>query len=671
MATVIDELIVKLGLDATGLRQGQATVSSVMRSMQEGAQRYAHSIANSTNVAQRTLATLRFSYEALGVAALAAFTKAAEFAERVAAQNVILAANAAAVRETTEEYSALSRAMESVVPGGGAGFQRTVQNITNALAETRYTGRPTGIAQAAVTFGLPLTEATVDTSTGLVRRHYKDAEKLAFDFVDKLKAQGKDYADAVWWAERYGVDRTLVYMRYKLSEEQQRHILAQQRMNALTKEQADASQEVWIKWNDLTGTLSRIDNELLVAFKGQILAIIGAAERLAPIIKDWVVSLTTKIPDDGIFGSLNKSLESMHSFSKQMHDIWPKIGAAIEAALAPIIHFLQNIGVLPKDFSLNKPEIEGAVGPGLEPGASVGTPPPGESKGKNLDDQLGTGPGGWLDRATGGAITRWHDSVVPGEGGTSPTGPQSALPPVSGGVDRSRFAGVVNDPALVYRMADMVAGEVGKSAPVESQKVMLETMFNRAQRRDIPVQQALLSVAQDPRRGYYARDTYRNQVTAADLEKFKKDVLAPVLAGSDSARGFTGNASGSVAMHQRMRGTPAFPIQAAGGQTEWIFDEDRRRASVPHLPQNDPSTRPSVPAVGDSRWNGAPLSAVSMWGAGGGSSSTTNDNSRSAEANINVMNIYSGHSTMTGVGQDAGHAVAQSMVAGHAEGGPQ
>jgi hypothetical protein len=76
----------------------------------------------------------------------------------------------------------------------------------------------------------------------------------------------------------------------------------------------------------------------------------------------------------------------------------------------------------------------------------------------------------------------------------------------------------------------------------------------------------LWSVGEAGKRGYYARQTYSNhgRLSAAQVEQFKQQVLAPVLAGSnlsDNGLGpMTGNASGKVAAHQFARGTPGYKL---------------------------------------------------------------------------------------------------------------
>lgn len=127
-------------------------------------------------------------------------------------------------------------------------------------------------------------------------------------------------------------------------------------------------------------------------------------------------------------------------------------------------------------------------------------------------------------------------------------------------IDRSQFLPEIQqNPWLLKRLADMVHGEVGLGRDPQIERIQLESAFNRAQARGIPLSQALLSVADDRKRGYYASDTYARPVDQQKLDYFQKQILGPVLQGSDTSSqvlGFraTGNASGDYAANRAANG---------------------------------------------------------------------------------------------------------------------
>jgi hypothetical protein len=199
----------------------------------------------------------------------------------------------------------------------------------------------------------------------------------------------------------------------------------------------------------------------------------------------------------------------------------------------------------------------------------------------------------------------------------------------NGGIDRSSFGPeLAAHPELVEKAARMVKGEVLGNATKEARIAQLETAFNRAQMRGHSLDQALLSVSEDPRRGYYAGlnapggGTYgpRSNVSPQELEEFKRDILGPVLAGSnlsDTGQGpMTGNASAGVARNQIAHGTP---YQNWGGQGGDVLFREGPLRDLPRLPAGTSSSgftadgKPiGVTRLGpnDSQPTAAPVSAL-------------------------------------------------------------
>jgi hypothetical protein len=241
---------------------------------------------------------------------------------------------------------------------------------------------------------------------------------------------------------------------------------------------------------------------------------------------------------------------------------------------------------------------------------------------------------GWLSNrvvavAGDGDADAFDSGKVTGPSGRTPTAavvqaPESPDKPTTyvGGIDRRRFLDELRrNPGLITKAAWMVRGEIGNSAPLSSKIAMLETAFNRAQVRGHSLEQALLSVGES-RKGYYATETYGGAPPSrAEVEDFKRNVLAPVLAGSDvsSAAGLgpmTGNASGSVAEHQIGRRTPGYGIRAAGHQTEFLFNEEHKDLkNGPWLPRLNEATaaqaaQQAVAAIPNGVFPTNPMSAI-------------------------------------------------------------
>ncbi|MGT2438302.1 hypothetical protein ACU4GH_23785 [Bradyrhizobium betae] len=187
------------------------------------------------------------------------------------------------------------------------------------------------------------------------------------------------------------------------------------------------------------------------------------------------------------------------------------------------------------------------------------------------------------------------DSDVFGDGiPTTPTDPvtggvgavgglvTNVLTGESNGIDRRQFLDELKRPDIVKKLADMVKGEVGWSAPHDTKMVQLETPFNRAMARGHSLAQALLSTSEDRDRGYYqggSNGTYSRPVTAAEFEDFKKNFLSDIVAGSNRSEallGFvaTGNASPPTSTAQFAKGTRGADLPTAvPGHPESYFLE--------------------------------------------------------------------------------------------------
>lgn len=116
-------------------------------------------------------------------------------------------------------------------------------------------------------------------------------------------------------------------------------------------------------------------------------------------------------------------------------------------------------------------------------------------------------------------------------------------------IDRSRFLDeLAKNPDLISKMASMVKGEVGLGKDRIQEIIQLESAFNRAQIRNHSLDQALWSTKEQPKLGYYAKDTYNRAATPEQIQYFREHILNPVMAGSNEGERFlgrpvTGNAS--------------------------------------------------------------------------------------------------------------------------------
>ncbi|MGY4511591.1 hypothetical protein [Bradyrhizobium sp. USDA 3650] len=182
----------------------------------------------------------------------------------------------------------------------------------------------------------------------------------------------------------------------------------------------------------------------------------------------------------------------------------------------------------------------------------------------------------------GDSIPAKPSDPISSDGGAGGTHVTTVITGASNGIDRRQFLGELKNPAIVKKLADMVKGEVGWTAPHDTKMVQLETAFNRAMARDHSLAQALLSTSEDRRRGYYqggSNGTYSRPVTAAEFEDFKTNFLPELVAGSNRSEAVlhfvaTGNASPPTSTAQYAKGTQGGDLPTAvPGHPESYFHE--------------------------------------------------------------------------------------------------
>jgi hypothetical protein len=163
-----------------------------------------------------------------------------------------------------------------------------------------------------------------------------------------------------------------------------------------------------------------------------------------------------------------------------------------------------------------------------------------------------------------------------------PGSDQATVIATKGDIDRRQFAQELANPDIVKKAADMVKGEVGWNAPIDTKLVQLETAFNRAMARGQPLSHVLLSTSEDREHGYYqggSNGTYSRPVNDAQFADFKKNLLRQVFIGSNKSEellGFiaTGNASPPTSTAQYAQGMRGRDLPSAiSGQPESYFQE--------------------------------------------------------------------------------------------------
>lgn len=248
MATVIDELVVRLGLDSSSFKEGQKGVEGDLNRTRKASDKTARDVqANGKRAAeffgQMERAALKF---------FAVFTLGRGFAEFT--RTVVTGgANIARLsRNLGVSADMLSRWGDAVAKNGGTaeGFQSTLQTLSGALTDIKIKGDSSLI---------PFFQAlgvSIDDGTG----NAKELGALLLDVGDGLKRRFGNRADAVNFAKQYGLDEGTINLLMQGRGEIQRTLAAQK---GLTDQQAASAERAERKLKDMQTRIEAVTRELV------------------------------------------------------------------------------------------------------------------------------------------------------------------------------------------------------------------------------------------------------------------------------------------------------------------------------------------------------------------------------------------------------------------------
>ncbi|HJW05312.1 MAG TPA: lytic transglycosylase domain-containing protein [Rhodanobacter sp.] len=250
MATVIDSLVVRLGLDSTDFKKGQADTGKALKDTGKAADKTARDLQDSGKRAAEfftslTGAALKFFAVLSAGRGLADFTRSTI---QGGAEVNRLARNLGMAASTISQWG---NAVE--VAGGDAGaFQGTLRNLSSSLTEMKLTGT-TGILPYLRALGV----AVADTSGNA-----RPLDAVLLDIGDKLKAL-PSRADAFNIGKMMGLDEGTINLLLRGRTEVRAMLEEQRKGVALTDEQAKKSEEAAQKWAKVKQQLEANGRELI------------------------------------------------------------------------------------------------------------------------------------------------------------------------------------------------------------------------------------------------------------------------------------------------------------------------------------------------------------------------------------------------------------------------
>lgn len=228
MATVIDTLVVKLGLDNSGMKKGSSQAKSDLKDLSKGAKETQDTFNEAGNAAGRFLAVLG------GAAALKSMVV------DVTAANTQIGRLATNLGLAVSSMSAFGNAAR-IAGGNATSAVDAIEKISEAQTQLKVMGESAPMMPLLNFLGIGLGEAGARKDPVKVMMQLNEA-------FSRLKAQGKD-ADAFNLAKQlFGKDTAQFLM---MAPDQFKKIYFEQmKQSAVTKEQAEKSQELTRAWTE-------------------------------------------------------------------------------------------------------------------------------------------------------------------------------------------------------------------------------------------------------------------------------------------------------------------------------------------------------------------------------------------------------------------------------------
>lgn len=267
MATVIDSLIVKLGLDSTDFRRGEKQVDQGLEQTRKRAERTGKQVQQSGKEAaeffnQMRGAALRF------FAVLTVGRGLSDFTRTIVQTGAQLDRMAKNFGTSTDRLSRWTAAVK--INGGTAeGFLGTMQGLSSALTELKLTGT-TGILPYLQALGVSVADAT-----GKAR----PLEEILGDIGAKLQAM-PNREDAFNIGRSLGIDDATINLLLKGRVEVEKLLAAQK---GYSEEDARRAREAAERWEQVKINIERTTQEIVIKALPTLERLAKSMERFADV----------------------------------------------------------------------------------------------------------------------------------------------------------------------------------------------------------------------------------------------------------------------------------------------------------------------------------------------------------------------------------------------------
>lgn len=255
MPTVIDELVVTLGLDPTKFTEGQKKAADAFIKTRENATKTGKGIETSANKAAEAFTRIRNQVLALGAALIGA-TGVEQFVARITKMDAStgrLAGNLGILPSSLGAWEAASESM-----GGSAeGTAASLTKLSNSIQELKLTGTSDIIPMVNALNGLQ-GAIRIDPSTQTVDEVLKN---ILTDLRLLQTQQGNATAYAM--GKKLGLDEGLINMALRTTESVDAMVQKFKDLQHLTKDNVEAAGELSKAWTTATEALTGAGRQLV------------------------------------------------------------------------------------------------------------------------------------------------------------------------------------------------------------------------------------------------------------------------------------------------------------------------------------------------------------------------------------------------------------------------
>jgi hypothetical protein len=277
MATIIDALVVTLGINTDPYKAGRVRAEQEQSKLKDSAKKSGNEVSSALKEVGTQVATLFLGFEGL--------KGALNFFTGLNVANANLGRFSANLGESAHEVNTWSSAVE-LAGGTAADAQSDLQALSSSITALKATGE---VSQLLLTFqrmGVAIYDAQGKT------RKLTDIYK---DFGDRLRTYNR--ADAFNLAKQAGVSASTFNLIAAQADERQRLLSLAEQNNTVTDESIKQAEELQERWRGIKQTLTGVANTLL----GEI----------TPAIKEvfsWVQQVFTGVKNTGFLQGVFSAL---------------------------------------------------------------------------------------------------------------------------------------------------------------------------------------------------------------------------------------------------------------------------------------------------------------------------------------------------------------------------